>query len=57
MINIEYDKNEINGTKRPPTQWVDTNNKNLNLVQLINGLNEFDDITMEVDRQNVGIKS
>jgi hypothetical protein len=34
MINIEYDREEIVNTKRPPTQWVETDNKNLLLVRL-----------------------
>lgn len=34
MINIEYDKDAISGTKRPMTQFVETDNKNLQLVVL-----------------------
>lgn len=35
MINIEYDTEEIVNTKRSQTQWVETDNKNLQLVRLI----------------------
>ena len=35
MINLEYDTEEIVNTKRSPTQWVETDNKNLQLVRLI----------------------
>ena len=41
MINIQYDKDEISNTKRPSTQWVDTDNKNLILLN-INQENEMD---------------
>lgn len=47
MINIEYDKNEISGTKRPPTQWVDTDNKNLLLVELYD---DSDVMMMQVEK-------
>jgi hypothetical protein len=35
MINIEYNKNELAGVKRPNTQWVETDNKNLQLMELV----------------------
>jgi len=35
MINIEYNKNELAGVKRPNIQWVETDNKNLQLTELI----------------------
>lgn len=34
MIQIEFDKQEIAGTKRPEVQWVDTESKLLELVFL-----------------------
>ncbi len=34
MINIQYDKEEISNSKRPLTQWVDTDNKNLILINI-----------------------
>ena len=38
MINIEYDREEIANTKRPATQWVETDNKSLLLTRLIDDL-------------------
>lgn len=35
MINIEYDKTEIQNTKRPACQWIETDNRNLHLLDLI----------------------
>ena len=34
MINIEYNKEQIHGTKKPTTIWVETDNKSLKLVEL-----------------------
>jgi hypothetical protein len=44
MIYIQYDKDEIANTKRPAAQWVDTDNKFLQLVEL------HEDSYMQVDK-------
>ncbi len=47
MINIEYDKEEILNTKRPGTQWVETDAKNLVIVRLHD---DSESMLMEVEK-------
>jgi hypothetical protein len=44
MINIEYDREEVANTKRPATQWVETDNKSLLLTRLID---DFEPMVVE----------
>lgn len=44
MIKIEYDR-ETADSKRPPTVWVETDNKNLMLLEIYD-----DPVTMQVEK-------
>jgi hypothetical protein len=50
MINIEYEKAELAGAKRPSSQWVETDNKNLQLMDLIFEKNPDDSHKMQVEK-------